>query len=42
MKEEHVVAVRIPPRKSDLSVGAVVLAWIPCRVHPDGRAEPLA
>jgi hypothetical protein len=32
--------VRIAPKKTDITVGTVVLAWAPWRVAPDGRSEP--
>jgi hypothetical protein len=32
--------VRVPPRKSDISVGRVVLAWEPWRVAADGLPQP--
>ncbi len=33
-------AVQVRPRKSDITVGRVALAWTPWRVGPDGTAEP--
>jgi Helicase HerA, central domain len=35
-----VTSVKIPPRKTDVTIGAVVLAWTPWRVVQDGRSEP--
>jgi hypothetical protein len=35
----EVVAVKVAPRKGDLSAGTVCLAWIPHRVNPDGTVE---
>lgn len=32
----------LAPRKADIEVDAVVLAWIPFRIGPDGAATPLA
>lgn len=32
--------VKIAAKKADVTVGAVILAWAPWRVLPDGRAEP--
>jgi hypothetical protein len=34
-------AVEVQPKKSDISVTKVMLAWVPYRVSDDGRAEPL-
>jgi hypothetical protein len=33
--------IEIKPRKSDIVVNKVVLAWLPSRVSPDGTAEPV-
>jgi hypothetical protein len=33
-------SVNVAPRKADITVGAVILAWTPWKVLPDGRSEP--
>ena len=34
-----ITEVKIAPKKTDITVGGVVLAWTPWRVLPDGRSE---
>ncbi len=38
----EVLAVKVAPRKGDLSAGTVCLAWVPHRVNPDGTLESVA
>ena len=40
MEELDLEEVRIRPRKSDISVGAIALVWTPWRVDRSGLAEP--
>ena len=35
-----VTEVKIAPRKTDITVGAVILVWTPWRVTADGKSEP--
>jgi hypothetical protein len=40
--ETELETLRVAARKADLDVELLCLAWVPCRITPDGVAERVA